>query len=107
MKNKINFTVIYGSSNQIIETYNREYRNLMFLLRNKIYPDYFGECGGMGRCGTCIVKIEGLSGSSVNKDRNEPVTLSKLGFEVENIRLSCQIYVTEDLNGTIVEILDT
>ncbi|HLV50643.1 MAG TPA: 2Fe-2S iron-sulfur cluster-binding protein [Flavobacterium sp.] len=106
MKNKISFTVIDNNSKQVIETYDGEYRNLMFLLRDKMYLDYFGECGGLGRCATCVIKIDGLSGNSINKERNEPATLSKMGHEEENIRLSCQIYVTKDLNGAVIEILE-
>jgi 2Fe-2S ferredoxin len=99
MKNRISFTVIDNNSKQVIETYDGEYRN-------KMYLDYFGECGGLGRCATCVIKIDGLSGNSINKERNEPATLSKMGHEEENIRLSCQIYVTKDLNGAVIEILE-
>ncbi len=106
MKSKISFTVINGSDRQIIETYDGEYRNLMFLLKDKMYTDYFGECGGMGRCATCVIKIEGLSGNSINKERNEPVTLSKIGIEDGDTRLSCQIFITEDINGALIEILE-
>lgn len=104
MKNKLSFTVISNNSQQVIETYAGEYRNLMFLLKDKLYPDNFGECGGMGRCATCVIKIKGLSGNSVNKVRNEPATLTKMGYEDENIRLSCQLFITEDLNSTVIEI---
>ncbi len=106
MKDKIRFTLIDNNSKQVIETHHGAYRNLMFLLKDKVYPDCFGECGGMGRCATCIIKIDGLSGSSINKERNEPATLSKMGYEDENIRLSCQIFVTKDLNGAVVELIE-
>ncbi len=105
MKNKVSFTVIDNNARQVIETYVGEYRNLMYLLRDKMYLDYLGEYGGVGRCATCVIKINGLSGNSINKERNEPVTLSKMGHEDENIRLSCQLFITEDLNGTVIEIL--
>ncbi|MBS1743744.1 MAG: 2Fe-2S iron-sulfur cluster binding domain-containing protein [Bacteroidetes bacterium] len=106
MKNKLSFTVIDNNSRQVIETYVGEYRNLMLLLKDKMYLEYFGECGGMGRCATCVIKIKGLSGNSINKERNEPVTLSKMGHKDENIRLSCQLLVTKDLNGTVIEITE-
>lgn len=105
MKSRIHFTVIENSSTHNIETYEGEYRNLMFLLKDKMYLDCFGECGGMGRCATCIIKINGLTGSSTTKERNEPVTLSKIGYKEENIRLSCQLLVTKDLNGVVVELI--
>ncbi|WP_291101818.1 MULTISPECIES: 2Fe-2S iron-sulfur cluster-binding protein [unclassified Flavobacterium] len=106
MRGKIHLTVIENNSKHTIETYDGEYKNLMFLLRDKIYLDDFGECGGMGRCATCIIKIIGLTGISTAKERNEPVTLSKIGFVDENIRLSCQLLVTKDLNNTEIELIE-
>ena len=106
MKNSIHFTVIEDGSETKIETYEGEYKNLMFLLRDNLYLDSFGECSGMGRCATCVIKIEGLTGNAVVKDRNEPVTLSKIGFTEENIRLSCQLLINEDLNGVEIELIE-
>jgi ferredoxin len=34
-----------------------EYRSLMMLIYDQIYPEGFGECLGMGKCGTCLVEI--------------------------------------------------
>ncbi|MDP2089640.1 MAG: 2Fe-2S iron-sulfur cluster-binding protein [Flavobacteriaceae bacterium] len=102
----IKFTVFENGTNFQIETYDGEYRNLMFLLKDKLYLDDFGECGGMGRCATCIIEVSGISGNSVIKERNEPVTLSKMGFEDENIRLACQLFVTADLDGADIEIFE-
>lgn len=48
MRDKIKFTVVENNVEQGVETYRGEYRNLMFLLKDKFYPEYFGECGGMG-----------------------------------------------------------
>ena len=105
MKNTIHFTVIESGETQQIETFDGEYRNLMFLLADHIYVESFGECGGQGRCATCIVKINGGSISADPMERNEPVTLAKAGYDAEDVRLSCQIYITEALNGVVVEIL--
>lgn len=102
----IQFTIIEDKSKQIINTHNWEYRNLMFLLKDKMFVDDFGECGGMGRCATCTIRISGLKGNSITKERNEPVTLSRLGYVDENIRLSCQLSVTSDLEDTEIEILE-
>lgn len=104
MRDKINFTVVENNVEQGVETYEGEYRNLMFLLKDKVYPEYFGECGGMGRCATCVIKVNEWPGNLMNKERNEPVTLAKFGFEDESIRLSCQVLITADLNGAIIEI---
>ena len=106
MQSKIKFSVITNNSIRIIETYDGEYRNLMCLLRDKVSLDDFGECGGMGRCATCVIKIKGLTGNSIAKERNEPVTLSRLGFDDENIRLSCQLLISSDLEGAEFELLE-
>jgi 2Fe-2S ferredoxin len=106
MQSNITFSVISNHSKQIIETQVGEYRNLMCLLRDKIYLDEFGECGGMGRCATCVIRIKGLTGNSIAKERNEPVTLSRMGYEDDNIRLSCQLIISTDLDGAAIEILE-
>lgn len=106
MNKMIRFTVIENNSKQLIETYEGEYRNLMFLLKDKFDLEEFGECGGIGRCATCIIKVTGVTGISAMKERNEPVTLSKIGYEEDDIRLSCQLFITNDLNGAIVELIN-
>lgn len=106
MRKQIHFTVIDDGIATEIETYDVEYKNLMFLLKDHLYLDYFGECSGMGRCATCVIKIEGLTGNAVVKDRNEPVTLSKIGFNEENIRLSCQLLINQDLNDVEIELVE-
>lgn len=104
--NHIKFTVIVDGSEQIIETNIGKYRNLMSLLKDEFYLDPFGECGGVGRCATCIVKTSGITGNSAIKDRNEPTTLSKMGYKEDTIRLSCQLLITKDLEGSNIEIID-
>ena len=106
MKNSIQFTVIEDVQNQQIKTFHGAYANLMYLLKDKLFLDSFGECGGMGKCATCIVKTTGIKGNSAIKDRNEPNTLTKLGYTEKDIRLSCQLYITQDLEGAKIEILE-
>ncbi|MBK8448484.1 MAG: 2Fe-2S iron-sulfur cluster binding domain-containing protein [Saprospiraceae bacterium] len=106
-RSTIKITVLENGTEQTIKTYKGQYRNLMELLKDTLYFDCFGECGGMGRCATCIVHVTGLQGSSVIKDRNEPVTLARYGFEDNpSIRLSCQLLVSGDLDGAIVSVLE-
>ncbi|MBD0725152.1 hypothetical protein B6A10_08170 [Flavobacterium sp. L1I52] len=102
----IHFTVIENGIKIPISTRHGRYPNLMFLLKDELMLESFGECGGVGRCATCVVKTKEIRGNSAIKDRNEPATLSKLGFHETNIRLSCQIYITADLNGAEIEILE-
>ena len=105
-KNTIQFTVIENDSSQLIETYPNSHPNLMFLLRDNLGLDGFGECGGVGRCATCVINTTGITGNSTIKERNEPTTLSKMGYEEESTRLSCQLYITSDLDGAIITILE-
>lgn len=102
----IQFTVIDNGKEIAITSHFGSHPNLMFLLKEKLSLDSFGECGGVGRCATCLVQTVGIKGESVVKERNEPATLSKLGYEDEAIRLSCQLYVTADLDGAIITILE-
>jgi 2Fe-2S ferredoxin len=106
IRKKINFVIVENNNNHAIETYVGEYPNLMFLLRDKLLLDGFGECGGVGRCATCIIEIKGIKGNSIKKERNEPTTLSKMGYEEDDIRLSCQLFITSDLEECKIEILD-
>lgn len=105
-EDKIQFTVIEYGKSILVNSYTNEYRNLMILLRDKVFIDEFGECGGLGRCATCLVRVTGLKGATTQKERNEPITLQKYGIEEDAIRLSCQILITSDINGAIIEILD-
>lgn len=105
-KNTIQFTVIENDNSQLIETYPSSHPNLMFLLRDTLGLDSFGECGGVGRCATCVINAEGIPGDSFIKERNEPTTLKKMGYEEESTRLSCQLYITPDLDGATITILD-
>ena len=106
MRKQIHFTVIEDGIETEIETYDGEYKNLMFLLKDQLVLDSFGECGGMGRCATCVIKIQGLTGEAIIKDRNEPVTLSKFGLTDENLRLSCQLLINQDLNDVEIELIE-
>jgi 2Fe-2S ferredoxin len=102
----IQFTVIDNEHRYPIKVKHGSYPNLMFLLKEQLSLDSFGECGGVGRCATCVVKTIGIKGNSSQKERNEPVTLQKLGYEDKTIRLSCQLYITPDLEGSEITILE-
>lgn len=104
-KRNIDFTVLEDGVAQEIKTYEGEYRNLMFLLADQLYLDGFGECGGLGRCATCVVSINNLSNSFTKNERNEPSTLTKAGYYHQNIRLSCQIFIIEELRDSVIEII--
>ncbi|MEO8711547.1 MAG: 2Fe-2S iron-sulfur cluster-binding protein [Parafilimonas sp.] len=103
-KQAIHFTAFCDGEKYELETYAHEYRNLMILLYDKIFIEGFGECGGMGRCGTCLVKITGSK--AVNTfNRNEESTLHKTGIAVTNMHLACQVLVDENLENINIEIM--
>ena len=106
MKYEIKFIGHYGGQTYLLESNDNEYRNLMSLLKDKICPEDFGQCGGMGRCGTCLIKLSGVSGDSLLSYRNEHETLRKMGIVDPEVRLSCQILVNEDLKDVVVQLLD-
>jgi 2Fe-2S ferredoxin len=100
---EISFKVLYAGMSYNISTHAREYGSLMNLIKDRIYPQDFGECGGMGRCGTCLVNIENCKSPSslVGKEAN---TLNKMGINDPHARLSCQIDVDENLDNIIITI---
>lgn len=102
----IQFTVVENEQHYPIKVMHGSYPNLMFLLKEELGLDSFGECGGVGRCATCLIKAIGIKGKSATKDRNEPVTLQKMGYDENAIRLSCQLYITSDLDGSEITILE-
>lgn len=102
----IQFTVIENEKRYPIKVMHGSYPSLMFLLKEQMGLDSFGECGGVGRCATCVVQTAGITGNSLIKERNEPVTLQKMGYEDESIRLSCQLYITKDLEGSEITLVE-
>jgi 2Fe-2S ferredoxin len=102
--NKICLTVFYSSEEYKIQTYTGEYRDLKCLIQDRLFTDDFGACGGMGRCGTCIVRISGLS-EDTGFLRNEATTLNRIAPGIDDIRLACQIPVDDALSNAIITIL--
>lgn len=101
----IQFICVYEKQEYEIKSFKDEYRNLMVLLRENIFLDNFGECGGMGRCGTCMIKLNGIANNAALSNRNEHSTLKKMGIVDSEVRLSCQIQINDELNGAEVEIM--
>src|SRR5690554_5397952 len=100
MERNIHFTVYFEEKTYNFQSHPYEYRSLMALLYDKIYiDDDFGECKGMGRCGTCVIRILNSKKVVTFFDRNETATLSKMGINEEHIHLSCQIELNEHIDG--------
>ena len=101
----ISFKLINGQEEISVHTHEGEYRNLMVLINEKIYVEDFGECKGIGRCGTCLVEIDSPQ-LAPDMDRNEKSTLNKCDVQNDNLRLSCQIMVNEFLQNATVKIVE-
>lgn len=101
----IKITVLWDGVPHIFETYAHEYRSLMALIYDKIYIENFGECKGIGRCGTCHVHILSNHAHLLKHERNEDTTLGKMPEVASNSRLSCQINIDESINGLVAEVV--
>ena len=98
LKSAITFTVKIGDLTKVITTYRHEYRNLMSLLYDKFYIEDFGDCKGIGRCGTCHVKVTTDDAEILKRQGNEKTTLNRMENVEHNSRLSCQILINEDIH---------
>ena len=73
-------------------------------IKNKI-PGIDADCGGACACATCHVYVqkEWLSKLPSKEDTEEDML--DFAFEVkENSRLSCQLTVTDELDGLVVDL---
>ncbi len=96
--------ITHEGHERAVLTRPHEYRSLMHLITDKLFLDGFGECGGMGKCGTCIVEITSCTGLPTSLERNECTTLERAGKNRDNLRLSCQILIDESINELIINI---
>lgn len=102
---KIQIKIIWNEEEYIVNTCRNEYRSLMVLIKDKFYSYDFGLCGGMGRCATCMIRLNAEKGIP-GMERNEMATLSRQGVTDPAVRLSCQLYINESLHDGTVVVLD-
>lgn len=73
-------------------------------IKNMI-PGIDAECGGACACATCHVYIDEAWTEVVGKPSEMEEDMLDFGFDVrENSRLSCQITVSDELDGLIVRL---
>ena len=101
----ISITVIYEDEDHQLTTYPNEYRNLMMLIYDRLGPDEFGDCLGMGRCGTCLIEVHDTQYPLSSYQRNEETTLSKAQLG-DKVRLACQILIDEHIEGLVVKVIN-
>jgi ferredoxin, 2Fe-2S len=85
----IDFTIVYAQREYKIRTHWGAYRDLRKLIIDKLNIELFGECGGVGRCGTCILTLMNRFNSTMNR--------KDLAYQ-----LSCQTPVTDELTDSII-----
>ena len=103
-KKDIKIIVFKGDEKIQLFTYTNEYRSLMELLSDKLYLENFGECKGMGRCCTCLIKINSKFHKVNDFEGNELATLKKHNVNNLNDRLSCQIIIDQNLKLIEIEL---
>ncbi len=73
-------------------------------VKNEV-PGIAAECGGACACATCHVYVEEDWRDKVGRPSESEEDMLDFAFDVrENSRLSCQIRVTDELDGLVVHI---
>lgn len=68
-------------------------------------PGIQAECGGACACGTCHVYFDESFADKVNERDDMEEAMLEYAFEVEkNSRLSCQIKVSDALDGMVLRV---
>ena len=72
-----------------------------------LVPGIEAECGGACSCATCHVYVDAAWLAKTGKPSQMEEDMLDFAFDVrEQSRLSCQIKVTSDLDGLIVQVPD-
>lgn len=106
-RNIITVYVQYENEIHALKTFTNEYRNLMELIFDKIFTEDFGDCQGIGRCGTCLIEILDNPEIAAQRFGNETSTVKKLDNIPYNSRLSCQILIGNEINNLHCKIIKT
>jgi len=78
---------------------------VMEAAKTNMVPGIEAECGGACACATCHVYVDGAWAEKTGKPSDMEEDMLDFAFDVrETSRLSCQIKVTEELDGLIVEV---
>ena len=97
--------VSYDGLQYELSTFTNEYRSLMMLIYDRIFTEGFGDCLGMGKCGTCIIEVTRKIQEPTAYTRNGDVNLLRAGQFSRDIYLSCQLMIDERMNGLTVRVL--
>lgn len=82
-------------------------RSLMEAAVDQDVPGIVAACGGMCSCGTCHVKIDPEWTEKVGPPNTAEKELLEASEQTEErSRLSCQVELTEELDGLVVDVPD-
>lgn len=100
---KITITDEYNDVFELTFT-KHQYPNLMTLIANN-YVEEFGECKGLGLCGTCHIKI---TSGNLNEplETTEKATLKNIYNKDISSRLACQIMLNEKIDNMAFKIIN-
>ena len=91
--------IVAETANGPVETEAPAGKKLVLVLEDAGI-DILHRCGGNARCTTCRVEI--LDGNPEEMGEAERARLSVEAELAPNVRLSCQIHVSEDLNVKVI-----
>ena len=101
----IEFKLLYSGEEYSLRTHWGEYRTLRLLINNKINIKDFGQCGGFGRCATCMIEICGAEGERSFLKKSEHTSVQRMIQGYSIVRFACQIPITDDLANVKIKIL--
>ena len=78
----------------------------MHFIYDKMYTEGFGECKGMGRCGTCAVEVVAVEAAQLEYQRNELQTLERHFLPGKFLRLACQVMLDDSIDGMRFRLCD-
>ena len=88
------------------KTYSIDIQNGLTVMEGAVQNDIPGidaDCGGAMACATCHVYVEEKWFDKLSKAEDAEVDMIDMAHEPKkNSRLSCQLIVTDELNGLIV-----
>jgi len=103
---KLTYRLPDGSSSDIEASAGE---NLMTVATNHDIQGIVGQCGGYRNCGTCHIYVDERWASLLPEpSEEEEAMLSESAAELQpTSRLSCQVKLTEALDGIIVTVPET
>jgi 2Fe-2S ferredoxin len=79
--------------------------SLMQAAVDRLIPGIEGDCGGLCACGTCHVYITGEWRARCGDPDELESGMLEFAFDVrDSSRLACQIQISDDLDGLVVQL---